>query len=61
MPDTKIVNVISFNILIHVSEWVDEQKYGKNIKLQLGNEVPQFLVWSMSATFYFEFFLLFES
>jgi len=29
MPDTKIVNVINYNILMHVSEWVDEQKYGK--------------------------------
>jgi len=26
MPDTTIVNVIDSNILMHVSEWVDEQK-----------------------------------
>jgi len=37
MPDTKIVNVINSNILMHVSEWVDEQNMGNNIKLQIGN------------------------
>jgi len=62
MPDTRIVNVINYNILMHMCQnvWMNKNM-GKNIKLQIGNGSAPIFSMENGCNFYFESFMLFES
>jgi len=61
MPDTKIVNAINYNILMHMCQngWMNKNM-GKNIKLQIDNGSAPVFSMENGYNFYFESFMLFE-